>query len=46
MLKGLAKLIAYKKKPKTTFALLHPIKAAKWGAMLVAVVLDVEPRSV
>lgn len=34
MLKTLAKLVAYKKAPKRTFALLHPIKAAKWGAGL------------
>lgn len=32
MLKGLAKLAAYNKAPKKTFALLHPIKALKWGA--------------
>lgn len=32
MLKGLTKLIAYKKAPKKTFALLHPVKALKWGA--------------
>jgi hypothetical protein len=34
MLKGLAKLVAYKKAPKRTFALLHPVKALKWGAAL------------
>lgn len=34
MLKGLAKLVAYKTAPKRTFALLHPIKALKWGAAL------------
>lgn len=32
MLKGLAKIAAYNKAPKQTFALLHPIKALKWGA--------------
>lgn len=31
MLKGLAKLVAYRKAPKRTFALLHPIRAVKWG---------------
>jgi hypothetical protein len=36
MLKGLAKLAAYKKAPKATFAMLHPIKAVKWGALLFA----------
>lgn len=34
MLKALAKLVAYKKAPKRTFALLHPIRAVKWGAGL------------
>ena len=34
MLRKLAKLAAYKTNPKTTFALLHPRKALKWGAML------------
>lgn len=34
MLKALAKLVAYKKAPKSTFALLHPIRAVKWGAGL------------
>lgn len=33
MLKGLAKLVAYKSAPKRTFALLHPVKALKWGAV-------------
>ncbi len=32
MLKGLAKLVAYRTAPKRTFALLHPLKALKWGA--------------
>lgn len=32
MLRGLTKLVAYNKAPKKTFALLHPIKALKWGA--------------
>lgn len=35
MLKGLAKLFAYKKAPKKTFALLHPVRALKWGAGLI-----------
>jgi hypothetical protein len=34
MLKSLAKLLAYKKAPGKTFALLHPGKALKWGAAL------------
>jgi hypothetical protein len=34
MLKSLAKLFAYKKAPKKTFAMLHPVKAAKWVAGL------------
>ncbi len=34
MLKSLAKLTAYSKAPKKTFAVLHPIKAVKWGAGL------------
>ena len=34
MLKSLTKLLAYKKAPKKTFALLHPIKAVKWLAGL------------
>lgn len=33
MLKGLTKLVAYKSAPKRTFALLHPVKALKWGAV-------------
>jgi len=37
VLKGLAKLFAYKKAPKKTFAFLHPIKAIKWGAALLVV---------
>jgi hypothetical protein len=42
MLKRIAKLAAYAKAPKATFAMLHPIKAVKWGAILMAakVVLD------
>lgn len=34
MLRGLAKLVAYSKAPKRTFAVLHPVKAIKWGAGL------------
>lgn len=33
MIKGIAKLVAYKKAPMRTFVLLHPIRALKWGAM-------------
>lgn len=36
MLKGIAKAVAYWKAPKQTFALLHPMKALKWGGMLLA----------
>ena len=32
MVKGLAKAIAYTKMPRTTFALMHPVRAAKLGA--------------
>lgn len=34
MIRKLAKLFAYKKAPKSTFALLHPRRALKWGAIL------------
>lgn len=34
MLKALAKLVAYKNAPMKTFAILHPIRAVKWGAGL------------
>lgn len=34
MIRKLAKLLAYKKAPAKTFALLHPIKALKWGAVV------------
>ena len=33
MIRTIAKLIAYKKAPAKTFALLHPMKALKWGAI-------------
>ena len=33
MLRTIAKLAAYKKAPAKTFALLHPMKALKWGAI-------------
>ena len=32
MLRKLAKMLAYTKAPKQTFAVLHPVKAAKLGA--------------
>jgi hypothetical protein len=31
-MRKLLKLAAYAKAPKTTFAILHPIRALKWGA--------------
>ncbi|MGD8279522.1 MAG: hypothetical protein PVJ80_18040 [Gemmatimonadota bacterium] len=34
MFKSLAKGVAYTKAPVKTFALLHPKKALKWGAVL------------
>lgn len=34
MLRTITKLFAYTRAPKTTFALLHPIRALKWGAGL------------
>jgi hypothetical protein len=34
MLKTIAKLFAYKKAPKRTFAVLHPARAVKWFAGL------------
>lgn len=34
MLRRLAKIVGYSKAPKRTFAVLHPLKAAKWGAAL------------
>ena len=34
MLKSLAKAIAYWKAPGKTFVLLHPLKALKWGGLL------------
>lgn len=37
MIKTIAKLIAYKKAPAKTFALLHPLKALKWGAIFLVV---------
>lgn len=33
MIRTIAKLVAYKKAPAKTFAVLHPIKALKWGAI-------------
>ena len=35
MLKGLAKAMAYWKAPVKTFTVLHPVKAVKWGAILI-----------
>jgi len=32
MIRRLLKLTAYARAPKATFALLHPIRALKWGA--------------
>jgi hypothetical protein len=37
MLKGIAKAVAYYKAPARTFALLHPLKAAKWGGIFLLV---------
>lgn len=34
MLTRLVKLFAYSRAPKSTFALLHPVRALKWGAGL------------
>jgi hypothetical protein len=34
MLRNIAKVAAYAKAPKTTFALLHPFKALKYGIVL------------
>jgi hypothetical protein len=32
MMRRILKLAAYTRAPKATFALLHPIRALKWGA--------------
>lgn len=37
MIKTIAKLVAYKKAPAKTFAVLHPVKALKWGAIFFVV---------
>jgi len=37
MLKGIAKAVAYYKAPAKTFALLHPLKALKWGGIFLLV---------
>ena len=37
MLRKIAKLMAYKKAPKTAFAVTHPLKAAKYGAIYLVV---------
>lgn len=34
MVKGITKAIAYYKAPRHTFALLHPVKALKVGALM------------
>lgn len=34
MLRSIAKAAAYAKAPKATFALLHPLKAVKYGLVL------------
>jgi hypothetical protein len=33
MFRGIAKAVAYYKAPVKTFAVLHPLKAAKWGGI-------------
>lgn len=35
MLKAFAKATAYYKAPLRTFAVLHPLKAVRWGAILI-----------
>lgn len=37
MLKGISKAVAYYKAPVKTFAVLHPIKAVKWGGIFLLV---------
>lgn len=37
MFKGLAKAFAYYKAPAKTFAVLHPLKALKWGGIFLLV---------
>lgn len=44
MIRKLLKLVAYKKAPAKTFALLHPMKALKWGAVFFLVSKLVERR--
>jgi hypothetical protein len=34
MVKGIAKAIAYRKMPRGTFALLHPVRATKIGVAM------------
>lgn len=36
MVRGITKAIAYYKAPRQTFALLHPVKAIKLGALVLA----------
>ena len=43
MIRNLAKLVAFKKAPKTMFALMSPIKALKWGAVFFLVKKLIEP---
>jgi hypothetical protein len=33
MFRGIAKAVAYYKAPVKTFAVLHPLKALKWGGI-------------
>lgn len=37
MLRKIAKLMAYKKAPKTAFAVIHPVRAAKYGVIYLVV---------
>lgn len=37
MLRQIAKVMAYKKAPKSVFAVMHPMKAAKYGAIYMVV---------
>ena len=44
MIRTLAKILAYKKAPAKTFAVLHPMKALKWGAIFFLVSKLMERR--
>ena len=37
MIRQIAKMAAYAKAPKATFAVMHPMKAAKYGAIYMLV---------